>query len=528
MRLTAAARRKAPNRGQAASASIPACVGGWNTVSPIAQMQATDAIQLDNWIPRPGWLEPRRGFRAWCDGMGSTTPVESIMPYYGVSSSELYAVANDTIYDVTASGTAAATSVTSLTSARCQHANFTNASNNHYLVVCNGADSPLIYDGSSWANMTISGSGLTVGNLVQPLVFQGRIFFVENNSTRFWYLPLGAISGTATSFELGSFMGMGGYIVAMASWTIDTRQSVDDYAAFITSRGQVIVYAGTDPDSIYTWSLVGIYNLGPPVGRRCFLKIAGDLAIITLDGVVSMNQMLSTDRAAANRQTLSAKIMQAVSSAIQDYGTNFGWQLESYPKGTLAILNVPTVETVQSIQFVMNTITGAWCRFIGINANVWGVLNDNIFFGGNDGTIYQWDYGSGDGDNSITATLQAAFNYFGSRGRLKRFGLIRPLITTDGAVTPGIGLNVDFGTGANITQPSTVSAGGANWDDALWDDASWPLETAVKTSWRAIEGVGTCASVVMQVITTENGNANGVLLQLNGWDITMEVSSGVL
>ena len=47
--------------------------------------------------------------------------------------------------------------------------------------------------------------------------------------------------------------------MAMTSWTVDTRQTVSDYAAFITNVGQVIVFMGSDPDS--NWALVGVMTL---------------------------------------------------------------------------------------------------------------------------------------------------------------------------------------------------------------------------------------------------------------------------
>jgi hypothetical protein len=93
-------------------------------------------------------------------------------------------------------------------------------------------------------------------------------------------MPVGAISGTAAIFDLGSLMSKGGYINAIATWSIDTKQSVDEYIAFISSEGQVFVYEGTDPATAPTFALVGVYNLGAPIGRRCFLRISGSSSAI--------------------------------------------------------------------------------------------------------------------------------------------------------------------------------------------------------------------------------------------------------
>ena len=416
--------------------------------------------------------------------------------------------------------------VTGITNARFQFTNFSNSSSSHYLIIVNGVDHEKIYDGSTWANTSITGP--SAGSIIHIAAHKGRLWFVPINSTLVWYLAVGAISGSATSFELGDFMTKGGYVNAIATWSVDTRQTVDDYLCFITSRGQVIVYQGTDPSSSSTWALVGVYDMGAPIGRRCFLRVAGDLFIVCIDGILPMSQMLSTDRAAANRVSLTAMIMDTMRQAATAYSGNFGWQFISYPVGTLAILNIPTAEDTSAIQYVMNTLTGAWCRFTGMDAICWEVFNDKPYFGKSDGTVWLFDRDSGDGAQAIVATVESAFNYFNARGRRKRFTMVRPLITTDHRVTPGVGINVDYGSGAIPSAPTFSGTVGAQWDAAVWDSAVWPGEGTVTTDWQSLAGEGFCASIITQVSTVETGLAAGVLMRLNGFDVTMEPSSGYL
>ena len=104
--------------------------------------------------------------------------------------------------------------------------------------------------------------------------------------------------------------------------------------------------------------------------------------------------------------------------------------------------------------------------------------------------------------------------------------MIRPIITTDGSVTPGVGLNIDFGTGAPVSVPSTVTSTGAMWDVALWDQATWPVNSSIVANWTSVEGIGQCASIITQLTTSDNGTANGVTLQLNSWDMLMEPAAG--
>lgn len=513
--------------GESTPMSIPASIKGWDQISSLAEMEADHAVQLDNFIPRPGYLEVRRGSQVWATGIGTgSTPVDTVMAYNSpnVTFSKLFAAGGGTIYDVTAGGAAVATTITGQSNSRYQYVNFTNAATTSWLVAANGLNTPVVYDGSSWTAMTLT--GVSTSDIIQPAAWKGRLWFVISNSTKVGYLPVGSISGAVTTFDLGPFMNRGGYVQAISTWTQDSKQTVNEYIAFITSRGQVIVYEGTDPATAATFSLVGLYDIGAPIGRRCFLRISGNLWIVCVDGILPMSEMLTLDRAAAAKVAPTTMIQNAMMTSARLYSGNFGWQFIEYAKGQLAILNIPQVENNTSVQYVMNTLTGAWCQFTGMNANCWEILNDVPYFGDSNGRVFKWDVGSGDGINPITATVQTAFNYFESRGHLKRWTMVRPILTTDGSVNPGVGLNIDFGTGAPVSIPSVASTGGALWDVALWDQAIWPINSSLVANWTTVEGIGQCASIITRVTTVDNGSANGVVLQLNGWDLIAEPAKG--
>ena len=104
--------------------------------------------------------------------------------------------------------------------------------------------------------------------------------------------------------------------------------------------------------------------------------------------------------------------------------------------------------------------------------------------------------------------------------------MIRPVITTDGSVAPGVGLNIDYGTGAPISVPVALQTVSALWDQAIWDQAIWPVNTTTNAFWTTVEGIGQCCSIITQLVTADNGSANGVTLQLNSWDLLMEPAAG--
>jgi len=309
--------------------------------------------------------------------------------------------------------------------------------------------------------------------------------------------------------------------MAMGTWSIDAGQGPDDYAVFISSRGQVAIYSGTDPASASTWQLVGVFDMGAPIGRRCLTRVGADIAIICMDGVVPLSRAMIFERAAVQKVSLTQNIQRVMTQAASDYQDHFGWELISYPRGNWALLNVPQIENDTQVQFVMNTLHGAWCLFEGMNANCWELLNDRLYFGGNDGVVYLADEGGCDPVNILRADMMTAYNYFGARGNQKRWMMCRPLLTTDQSVTPGLAFNTDFQTDAAIATPQTSPLGDALWDVALWDVGEWAPGVITQASWTSVTGLGYCASIRM-VVDIPNTSVDDVTLQVNGFDLTME------
>jgi hypothetical protein len=517
-------RRAARSRkGQQVSsgASIPPPVGGWDAISPLANMPEDRAPVLDNYIPRPGYVEVRRGHDVHGDTMG-TAVVESLLIYQGLTSaaSKMFCATDGKIFDVSASGAGIDSTLGPFANNRWQGVNFTT-SGGKFLWICNGASNPHHYNGSAWTDIAASLTGVTATDIIHVNAHGNRLWFVFKDSTKAGYLATGAVTGAVTTFELGGLFTKGGYLVATGSWTRDGGSGQDDLHVFVSSRGQVAVYAGVDPSTSSNHALIGVFDLGAPIGRRCLVKVAGDLALVNIDGVLPLSKALETDRGAAAAIALTKNINNAMNDAARNYANNFGWELTPYAKGTLALLNVPIQAGVTQHQYVTNTLTGAWCRFKGMNANCWGVFQDRLFFGGNDGHVYEADIGSLDVDQPIDAIGQTAYNYFKSRGMLKDFKEIQPLLTTDSDINPAIGLSTDFKDNAFLSVPSTAQTDAALWDAALWDTDVWPPEARSVTNWLAVGGNGYCASVHFR---TRSGSDTGgeVVQQINGFNIMFE------
>jgi hypothetical protein len=150
----------------------------------------------------------------------------------------------------------------------------------------------------------------------------------------------------------------------------------------------------------------------------------------------------------------------------------------------------------------MNTITKSWCQFTGWNANCFTLYNDQLYFGSDGFVGKAWDTNADNGNN-IEADCLQAFNYFGSRGALKRYTMARPIFRTNGSPSLQINMNVDFDTN-DLTAPLSFSPTVYGiWDVSLWDAGTWGGGLNVLKNWQGVNGLGYCAAP--RLITASNG-----------------------
>lgn len=479
--------------------TIPAPIGGWNARDSIADMPESDAILMENWFPTPSDVMLRKGWEDHVTGIGDQ--VESLMPYSSrTGTNTLFGAAGTSIYDVTSAGTVGAAVVSGLSNSRWQSTNFTNSGGTSYLCAFNGTDNPRYWDGSSWITVTNVSSpaiiGVTVTELNCPWQHQRRLWMTQNSTLKAWYLPVDSVGGTAAALDLSGFARKGGSLVAGSTWTIDAGDGVDDYWVAVTSQGEVIVFRGTDPSSANTWAMVGRWELGKPLGRRCFAKYGGDLLYIAEDGVWPLARALISDRVDP-RVAITDKITTAMNEAAVAYGSHFGWDLMFYPGAPFISLNVPVMEGSEQQQYVMNTISESWCKFTGFEANCWALLNGVLYFGGDGYVATAWNDFTDNGNNT-EGDCKQAFNYYKTKA-LKQWTMARPIFASDGVPAISIGLNVDYDdnapSGTLTFSPTTYGV----WDTATWDTGVWGGGLSVLRNWQAVYGAGFCSAIRLQV-----------------------------
>jgi hypothetical protein len=268
---------------------------------------------------------------------GSTSRVETLAEYISSGNRDLIAFSGGEAYDVTSGSSPTLLSggaMAPFTNSRFQWVNFDGK-----IGFVNGAEN-LQWNGTSLTALTIDdGTGPPAAALtpVGVNVFKNRTWFWEENSQSVWYSALNTLGGSCTEFPLGRVGQFGGDLTLMETWTRDGGSGPDDFAVFVMSSGEALVYQGSYPGAAGDWALVGIYNIGEPLGYRSSVKYGGDLYIITKLDVVRMSEVLQGIEA----RPAETKIVPSHRVAVNLYGGNWGWEASLYPKGHMAIFNIP-------------------------------------------------------------------------------------------------------------------------------------------------------------------------------------------
>jgi len=492
--------------------TVPAPIGGLNVRDSLAAMAETDAIILRNFWPQPYGVSVRHGYQEWSTGLGF--PVYTLGTWSSVTGAQkLFGWAGDSMYDCSARAPVGTALLTGLVNSTWQLAGFTNAAGGHLLAV-NGVDDGICYN-ETGINRLVLGDGVAAytwkgldpKKAIQLTVHQHRVWAVELNTAIGWYLPPDAIYGEFKPFDFGPLFWRGGYLSFLATWTMDDGNGAEDHLVAVSSTGLAAVYAGIDPEAETTWSLVGVYNVGAPVkGRRAYAKVAGDLYILSQQGIVSMAGLLVSTK--VNQQVAafkSDKIQYLMSDLIGKYSDLAGWQLSYVPKINMLLCNVPTGVPGANLQLAANQITEAWTQFSGMDATTWNTFGDQPFFGDYNGVVHVAWEGSMDGvlldgtsGNSIFAEAQQAYSYLNALGQQKQVGLYRPNFIVSKSVRFNSLVMYDFAIFEGIPPDGLpVPESASVWGTGIWGEAIWHGGSFPQRAWHSAVGVGVAVSTAI-------------------------------
>jgi hypothetical protein len=491
-----------PKRQTSGTVTVTAPIGGWNAVNQLAAMSPNEAVIIDNWFCLPTELQSRKGYTMWQQNI--TGNIESFITYDGQNgNSHIFAVADDegdcsvwnvtTVYqDPTGHITAATEVVTGLSNARWYFGQVSTSGGTFTLAV-NGEDYMLLYNGTTWQQVTgvstpYAITGVNTSLLVGVLVHHRRAWFVQKDSMKCWYLATDAIAGAATSFDFAPLFINGGSIAKIETWTLDAGNGMDDYFVVITTVGEIAVYSGTNPASADTWSLNGVYYGGSPVGRSCTIKFGGDVLLLNKDGLVPLSQWLMSSRVNV-KTSITNKIQKRITDATVAYAANYGWQVVLSPPNNMLFINVP-VSSTQFDQYAMNTISGSWSRFTGVNATCWAFVNNVMYFGQGGKVFKFWDGPTDDGE-VINTDLLPAFSAFGSQSQIKRWTMAKVSMGYDYAFAFSGQINLNFDLTSQPPQPyNLLSTTAGIWDAGVWDTSTWGGDIKPFSRWQMASGMG--------------------------------------
>jgi hypothetical protein len=506
---------------QADSWVVAAPVGGLNARDALANMPETDAILLDNWFPQPTWIEIRNGQVPLAVFTGNAQTVAAYNALNG--NNQLFAgIVNGAVngvyrVDNAGGGSPGAAvvggsgnTIEALTTVAFDWTQFgTGAAEILYML--NGTESPLLYDGTTWRAITSTSSpyAMTGGpsgtnaQLSQVTRYKSRLWFVQAGTFNVYYLPQNVFAGALTQLNLGPNFNLGGSLAMIATNSVDNAAGINDYIAFVSTLGEVVMFQGYDPAQVSTFSEAGHFRIGRPLalGRRGWAKVGSDAAVICVDGLIPLSKALVTDRSQPV-VAISDKIRKALNDDAKTYGTVFGWQVVLYPMGTKLLINTPTQVNTGGYQYVQNTISGAWCTFGKLNSS-WNAIcfetmGDNLYYGAA-GVVAQCDTGQSDNGMAILATAKPAFSYMNDRAHRKLFTQCQPVFQTSGKVVVSIILNVDFDTTAPTNTVPVSSGNAAVWNTSLWNVTYWGDAEQISQPWVGLNAEGNCASMQMRI-----------------------------
>lgn len=465
--------------------TFPVATGGWNASDALDAMQPDEAETLVNWFPETTYPRLRRGFTKHCD----TTVAEPVytLAAYSAATDALLAAVGDTWFDVTTSTPASL--ATGFTETAWDWVNYGTAGG-HYLLAVNGTDTPQVYNGA-----TMVAAVNTVGGVAPAFafsrvaVYNQRVYYARTGTARVYYLPVGQYQGALTEYDLGPLLTKGGVITKLATWTRDNAAAgANEMFVVVSDQGEVLIFTGDYPGA-GAWVLSARFEVGLPVaGPGSVVRVGPDCVLLCEDGFQPMAHYLALGQSQASAVALSKKIGNAVTTAMRSYRLEDGWCATLYPAGNMLIFNVPQGDGVYW-QFVVNTLTGAWCKWTGQNARSWVLHDAKPYFGNETGVVYRADHGTSDDGNNINAEYRGSYQYIGGEGVMKVAQMARPIFQATDFVTVNFGIDVDFNNTSRTT-PATSTTSAAIWDVSLWDVGIWGSGMTLQANWVSVWGIG--------------------------------------
>lgn len=499
---------------------FPAPSLGINGADNLAEMDPRESIYAYNILPQQYGLRVRTGYREYATSIG-TDGGRTIIPYKGSleAADKLFACAEDGIYDISAGGVIGAAEVTFVdqdtTSGYGQSVAFTTTAG-HFQCYCDETNGYYLYDEDldTWTKVAFGvGAGevsvVDPADLVAVCAHKGRLWFVERDSSRAWYLAPGAVTGAATVFNFGTRFKVGGFLVNLYNWTVDGGEGVDDYLVGISSSGDVVSFRGEDPSDATAWFLRGVWSIGrPPAGRRVAGSFGGELYLLSSFGVLPITKLISGVLIQEESTYISKKIAPFIRTRMQQTANDLGWEIVAIPSENILLVAVPDIAEITQIQFAYSLNSQGWGFYREFPYFTGVEWNGDFYFSDADGVV-QIHAGSTDAvplDAStfepVRFSLLTSFQNLNPSEAYKRLQFIKPIFLAGGTPSYEVVSRYDY----DLTEPNgfvtPATQLGTLWDVGIWDVGLWSGGYIVSQTPSGGTGMGVAIAVALRGETT--------------------------
>lgn len=451
--------------------ALPA-VRGWVSAETLAAARPGGALRLENWFPTKTGIRLRGGNIKYATV--STGAVLRMFNYKSGAQEKLFASDETNVFDVSSvvdADTIPTADITGQTSGYYATAQIATAGGD-FLSICNGTNTPQYYDGTTWAVHSMTGYA-TPADFNFNFTFASRLWFIPVNSRSAYYLGVDSINGALNEFSLNGVFQEGGFLVGGYKWSQDSGAGLDDSLVFLSSTGEVAVYQGTDPSSASTWSLVGVYQITPPLGANATMRAGGDLLIATEAGIVPISQAVNKDVSALSLASITAAIEPDWKVEVTARKT-LPWEIVKWPTNNMMIVSLPVPnDGVSEACFVANLETGGWAKFTGWNTRCIAHYDGYGYFGTNDGTIHKMEVGGSDNDVPYACTYIGLPDHMRSPGIHKTVHSMRSTFRASVPFKAKVSASTDYKIQLPTPPASVADYTTDEWDSGLWDQASW-------------------------------------------------------
>lgn len=477
-------------------------ISGLVLSEPLASSDRQSARVLNNWFPTRKGARVRAGSTTWATLSTTNEPVESLFTYRAGSTETFFGACDGSVFDITAISdpdVVPTADITGLTGNKFSTAQIGTAGGD-FLVAVNGEDTPRVYDGSSWSLISVTGVDPATFSFVW--LFANRLFFIQKDTQKVWYLPVDSIGGTATDFSLAGVLPGNSPLMLGGRWSFDAGDGMDDRWVVATEDGDVAVYEGTDPSTAANWVLVGTYNITAPKGKNATARAGGDFLIATQDGIVALSQVVQKDPAALNLTAITRNIDPLWST--EAVTRTAPWDIVRLNQKNMMVVSLPVSQSIHEPKcLVVNVETGAWAVFTGWNTNVLGRYNETGYFGTDAGLVIEMERGGSDNGTNYVCEWAGPFDDLNNPAVAKTVRQARGVYEAGHEVKDKISVGLDYNVDFPNPPASVDDITGQGWDIDDWDIGIWDgggqTDKAITTRWRSVFGNGYAIAPQLQM-----------------------------